>query len=71
MKSKKLNLDSISVKSFVTDLKKDNSQTINGGTGAICTSSTWNIYTLVMFGCGGGGPSDMGGNSVCTGCDVQ
>ena len=51
MKNRKLNLNSIKVKSFVTDMETENSETINGG-GTPGVSSTWNIYTLMQFGCG-------------------
>lgn len=53
MSKKKLNLNSLKVESFVTDLKSDNSETIKGGGGF-----------LSIFGC-----NSCGGSCNCSnGC---
>ena len=39
MKTKKLNLNNLKVESFVTSLGEKDSQTVKGGTSAVCASS--------------------------------
>ncbi len=49
MKNKKINLDGLKVKSFVTKFEKEEENTLKGGTGApcrhtgplVCQSGTW------------------------------
>ena len=52
MKTKKLNLNTLKVQSFVTDIEKDTVETIKGGFG---DPTVENCHENTDWGCGGGG----------------
>ena len=70
MKKKKLSLDAIQVKSFVTSLKNGGKGTIKGGSGSptqpnLCTDLGCTDYNCTAETCGGSGT----GSEPQTGCD--
>lgn len=81
---KKLNLNGLKVKSFVTTMEKGRSQTIKGGNtydscGADCQAWETNFINcgVTWSGCGGGGGTAEGGcasdgcsNNSCFECHV-
>ena len=53
MKKQKLNLNTLKVESFVTDLEKGNSQTVKGGTASGITANitcNWHVVSLANAG---------------------